>query len=201
MPIDPLRKRRDEALAQLDLGRIYGQVLLFASSRARSREDGQELAQRVFKEAIDPDGSPWDPDRNPDLGLFLLGRVMGALARDRKRLLVRANPRAISAIEGRFYSPPPTPIDVFQQRQRAEEAKRQWAELRASFDGEGNELARGLLDQYEAGTMEAAPQARALGAEIADVYRERRRIARRARALRGSDSDSQEPGDDGEVGT
>jgi hypothetical protein len=201
VPVDPLRKRRDEALARLDLGRIYAQVLLYASSRAHSREEGQELAQRVFTEALEPNGSPWDPDASPDLGLFLIGRVRGALAQDRMRRAVRESPQAVGAIEQRFYSASPTPIDLFQQRRRAEEAHREWARLRASFDEEGDAFARQVLDQYEAGTTEAAQQALALGADIAEVYRERRRIARRARALRGSADDAKDPGDDGEVGT
>ena len=89
-PSSPLQA----ALARVDLGRVHAQIVAYAISRLRSRDAGEELAQRVLVEAIDPDGRPWDPEHEPDLARHLVGRVNSAILNDYKKARVRSDPRA-----------------------------------------------------------------------------------------------------------
>jgi DNA-directed RNA polymerase specialized sigma24 family protein len=199
---DSPESRRRAALAKLDVGRVYAQISKYARYRARSQDRGAELAQRVFAEAVDPERSHWDPERDPDLARFLVGRVNGALAAERKKRRVRADPRAVASIEARYYGAELGPDEQMEERQRATHTA---AMLRAAFEGYGDELERKVLEQYEDGVLTAAEQARALGVDIGDVYRARRRIARHVRMLQDADRELDEPAErdarDQEVGT
>ena len=104
------RKRTEGARERSEQARIDGERACQRSDRpwidgehARSQDHGVEFAQHVFAEAVDPERSHWDPERDPDLARFLVGRVNGALATDRKKLRVRADPRAVASIEARYY--------------------------------------------------------------------------------------------------
>ncbi len=194
MAVDSARTSLERALAALDLGRVYVQTVKYASFRARSSDLGRELAQKVLAAAIDPGGSSWDPEREPDLFRHLVGRVNGALALERKKLRLRADPQVVAELTERLYSPAATPLALLEERENRERDGRRWQTLRDSFAGPGDELARKILDQYETGTEGAADQARALGADIAEIYLERRRIARRARATRAGEDAHREAG-------
>jgi DNA-directed RNA polymerase specialized sigma24 family protein len=199
---DSPESRRRAALAKLDIGRVYAQIAKYARYRARSQDRGAELAQRVFVEAFDPQRSPWDPERDPDLTRFLIGRVNGALAGERKKERVRADPRAVASIETRYYGAELGPDEQMEERQQSTHTV---AMLRAAFEGYGDELERRVLEQYEEGVLTAAEQARVLGVDIGDVYRARRRITRHVRMLQDADrelGDRYAPdGQDQEVGT
>ncbi|MGH7271109.1 MAG: hypothetical protein ACREJ3_11825 [Polyangiaceae bacterium] len=179
----------ERALAQIDLARVRTQIVRYATARTRSREHGEELAQMALTGAIDPQGSPWDPERDPDFARYLIGRVNGALASERKKLRLRADPGIVAMLWQRIYRPAQTPGDVAIERERREGLDRRWRALRESFDGASDSLALRVLDQYEEGTIDAAAQAQALGADVCEVYAQHKRIARRARALRGDGSD------------
>jgi hypothetical protein len=188
VPVQPTRLR--SALAATDLERVCAQILKFASNRARSHDLGAELAQKVLAEAIDPEGSPWNPDHEPDFFRHLVGRVNGALAAERKRLRLRAAPHFLEAVANQVYGPVPTPDDALDERARRELWDARWKTVRRSFEDVGNEVARKVLDQYELGNCSVAGQQSALGEELATLYRERERIVRRARALREKESPS-----------
>ncbi len=182
-PGDP-KTRLQAALERVDLPRICAQLVRYASRRAGSRDLGRELAQKTLADAIDPDRSPWDPDRDPDLAYHLIGRVNGALAIERKKERLREHPTVVSAIEDRFQRPPPTPEAALVHHETREHGARLWRALCASFEADGDALGRKVLDQYADGNEDAAGQAHALRVDVRDVYDARRRIARRARALR-----------------
>ncbi len=100
-PSSPLQA----ALARVDLGRVHAQIVAYAISRLRSRDAGEELAQRVLVEAIDPDGRPWDPEREPELARHLIGRVNSAILNDYKKARGRSDPRAHDAVERQMDQP------------------------------------------------------------------------------------------------
>ena len=188
-PSSPLQA----ALARVDLGRVHAQIVAYAISRLRSRDAGEELAQRVLVEAIDPDGRPWDPAREPDLARHLVGRVNSAILNDYKKARVRSDPRAHDTIERLGPQPMPRPDELLDARRRSERDARCIEATRASFEAEGDTLALRVLGEYASEVTGAAEQARALGADVREVYEARRRIARRARTLRVRQSDTDGP--------
>jgi hypothetical protein len=178
---DDARSRRDAALALVDLRRVYASVLAFAVGRARSRDHGEELVQRVMAAAIDPEQSPWDPERDPDLARYLMGRVNGALASDRKKARLRSDSATVAAVVLEHYEPKRTVEDDLAARQRD---ARDLAELYARFAGDDGAVERALLDLYQAGVSDVGEQAASIGVDVPEVYRARRRIVRNAREIR-----------------
>jgi len=171
------------AATRVDWARTHAQVLRYAIYRTKSRDLAGEIAQQVLADAIDPDGAPWDPEREPDIMRHLIGRVNGAVAVARKKERLRRRKSVVAHVIDLLTRPVRTPAEESEMRQRTQDYRARWAALRASFDAEGDTLASQVLDQYEKGTIHAPDQARALGLEAPQVHDVRRRITRRARAL------------------
>src|SRR5438309_7351644 len=111
-----IQKSQSADLCPKYVEKVYAQTLRYAVYRTRSKERGRELAHEVLLQALDPtptrDGhplEPWDRNKNPDLGGYLIGQVDGAVARERKADRVRRDARVVGAIETRLYPPVPTP--------------------------------------------------------------------------------------------
>ncbi len=183
------------ALRKVAWGSVSAVLVKYASRRARSNVLGEELMRKVIAEVIDPERSHWDPEKEPDIVRYLIGRIDGALAVERRKEKLRASPHVVARIEQEFTQAVPTPEDVLDARQRGEGYAALWGRLRSGFETSGDDLALKVIAQYEDGRSDAAEQARRIGAEQRDVVAARRRIARRARALRdgedGPDEDEE----------
>jgi hypothetical protein len=194
-PDDRSKKARlAKALEGLDMGRVYAQVVAYASKKADTREMAREFAQKYLVEAIDPETSLWDPDALP-LVVYVIGRVRGGLAAARRANKLRTEDRLVVEVKQRVVRTVPGPDRMLQANARRAGILAILREVRESFEAEAaSEFVLSVMDQYEAGTMKAGEQAAALGADMDDVYVARRAIKRRAAAIRARKA--HEAGDD-----
>lgn len=177
------------AIALVDWERTHAQILRYAISRMKSRDRASDITQQVIAGALDPDGSPWDPEREPDIVRHLIGRVNGAVAVERRKDRLRRDPGVVERIRDLLGRPVRTPEGELEARRRLEGYQARWKALRESFETDGDTLALQVLAQYENGAIHAPEQSRALGVDVRQIHDVRRRITRRARALTPKDTD------------
>jgi hypothetical protein len=184
-PVDPPRRARlEQALSGLDMARLYGQVLAYACKKADTREMAEDLTQKYFVEAIDPETSLWDPDKLP-IHVYVMGRVRGALAATRRADHLHNEDHILEEVKQHFPRSVAGPDHALAVRARHEAIAALVRDIRARCEAEpGGALASLVLDLYEKGVMKAAEQAATLGVAIDDVYVARRAITRRAKAIR-----------------
>jgi hypothetical protein len=84
----------------------------------------------------------------------------------------------------------PRPDEVLEGRENRARLETRLAELRESFEQEGDDLAVEVIDLYLVGANEPREQAEILKADLDDVYQARRRVTRRAEVVRAADRET-----------
>jgi DNA-directed RNA polymerase specialized sigma24 family protein len=161
-----------------------------AYSLTRNEEDANDLGQQAMARVIDPDDSPWDPDKQPNLLLYM-GSLMNGIMSNRRRG-ERRHPT--SSYESASYESEPEPAAAepsgLERIERAEEAARMQRRvdlLRQRLTGDTLALAK--IDLMVQGIDEVAEQAALLKCTVADVYAANRRIAYHVAQMRSAAPD------------
>jgi len=158
-------------------------IFLRAYSLTRSLADARELAQEAMTSAIDPAGSPWDPDTEPDL-LFHVGSLMNSAAANRRRGERRHPFIHYKPEKDLRLDPAPTAEDLMVQEDDVAELERRMADLRDSLAGD--DIALGKIDLLYRGIEDAASQAKLLGCSVTDIRRATERIAYQVNLIHGA---------------
>ncbi len=154
--------------------RLRKKIFLHAYSLTENLADAGELAQEGMTRAIDPKGSPWDPEKQPSL-LLHVGSVMNGLAANRRRGEKRHKSVSHKPERDARVDPDPTPEE---QAERAEDLARLqgWMkDLLARLAGDT--IALGKIELMREGIDDAGEQAARLGCTTKDIYRANERIA------------------------
>ncbi len=156
-------------------------LFLYAYRLTQNLPDAKELAQDGMTAAIDPQRSPWDPDRQPNL-LLHIGSVMNSLVANGRRAAGRHPFTPYDPHKDERADPAPTPEEQLLNAEVLAEFDRRLEELRARLTGDG--LALGVLDLHCESVDAAAEQASRLGCDVMDVYRARERLTYHAKQVK-----------------
>jgi DNA-directed RNA polymerase specialized sigma24 family protein len=154
--------------------RLRKKIFVHAYKLTGHLPDAKELAQQGMTRAIDPKGSPWDPDRQPSL-LLHIGSLMNGLARNKRRGDGRHRAEAYDTTGDLHPAPEPT---VLERMESAEELARlgHWMDLLLARLA-GDTLALDKIGLVYQGIDDAAAQAARLQCTVKDIYRANERIA------------------------
>ena len=166
------------ALAALELLRedaaLRKVIVLLAYSLTHNLADAKELAQDAMAKAIDPAGSPWDPDEQPNLKEHL-GSLMNSAMANRRRGERRHPFVPYERGKDLRVDPAPTVEQRMVQEDEASELEGEMVVLRARLAGDT--IALGKIDLLYRGIDDAATQAEHLKCAVAEIYQASKRIA------------------------
>jgi DNA-directed RNA polymerase specialized sigma24 family protein len=183
------------AIALLDRDpRLRKKIFAHAYSLTRNLEDAKDLSQAAIAKAIDPEGSPWDPDAQPNLLLYV-GSLMNTAAFNKRRGEARHPTVGESVLSdhrpGPDAEPEPTP-----------EERLAHAEDLARLEGwldkllvrlAGDEVALAKIELMRDGIDDAAEQAARIGCSVKDTYRANERIAYHAALVKKTAREGERP--------
>ncbi len=149
-------------------------IVAYAYKVTRNLAEAKDLAQEAMMRAIDPDRSPWDPAKQPDLFLHI-GSIINTIIWDRRRAEERHPVDAVDTNDVLHPDPQPRALELMQ---RGEENARYeyWLELlvdRLASDT----VALDVLRLTDDGIDGAAAQAADLHRTVEEIYAANRRIA------------------------
>ncbi len=148
-------------------------ILLQAYSLTRNLADAKELAQDAIAKAIDPAGSPWDPDTEPSLKDYL-GSLMNSAAANRRRGERRHPLVPYEKDKDLRADPAPTVEERMVQEDEVADLEGEMVVLRARLAGD--RIALGKIDLLYRGISDAATQAEHLACTVTDMRRANERI-------------------------
>ncbi len=168
--------------------RLRKQIILRAYAVTGNMADANDLAQQAMMRAIDPEGSPWDPAREPSLLVHLGSLINSRLANLRRG----AGRHPVDPFdEAAVPTDQPGPEASILARDARAEFEAWLVELQRRLDGDGIALAK--LDLALEGVDRAEDQAARLGCSLEDIRSAARRIAYHARIVKSSRPRPAEP--------
>jgi hypothetical protein len=171
-PPPPPLEELDRILRAQDWGSLRARLFRFAFRVTRARARAEELADAVLVDCCDPQGAPWNPNAGLGLVVHALRTMRSRLSAERKKHLVRTDPRTVAAVRD-LAAPARTPEDRLDDAERRARTDRIVAAARARLSGR---IDRGLLDLSLDGVDRPADQAARLGLPIEDIRRARERV-------------------------
>jgi DNA-directed RNA polymerase specialized sigma24 family protein len=147
--------------------------------------DAHDLAHEGMAAAIDPEASPWDPDKQPNLRLHV-GSFMNGVMVNRRRAEARYRSTPFDPKDHDRVDPAPNPEQRLLNAEELAEFERRLERLRERLADDA--IALGMLELFGEGVSAAAELAARLahlGCEVKDVYRARERIAYHAKQVAG----------------
>jgi hypothetical protein len=170
--------------------RLRKKIFAHAYSLTRNLEDAKDLSQAAIAKAIDPEDSPWDPDKQPNL-LFHVGSLMNTAAFNRHRGEARHRTVRYEPSKDHTVDPEPTP------EERIEHAE-EMARLQGWLDKllvrlAGDTVALGKIELMREGIDDAAEQAARLHCSVEDIYRASERIAYHASIVKRAAAKEPDP--------
>jgi DNA-directed RNA polymerase specialized sigma24 family protein len=148
-------------------------ILLHAYSLIRNLADAKEIAQEAMAKAIDPAGSPWDPDTQPSLKAHVGSLVNSAVA-NRRRAERRHPLVPYEKDKDLRADPAPTVEERMVQEDEVAGLEGEMVVLRARLAGD--RIALGKIDLLYRGISDAATQAEHLECTVTDIRRAKERI-------------------------
>jgi hypothetical protein len=179
----PSPEELDRILRAQDWGAVRARLVLFAMAVTRSAHRAEELADAVIVDCCDPQATPWNPNGGLDLVVHALRAMRDRLSAERKKYLVRTDPRNVSVVR-ELTPPPPSPEDQLADARRQARDDRVLAGAR---DRLKEPLDRQLLDLLLDGVDKPAAQAARLRQPIEAIRRARERVTYALRAARKKD--------------
>jgi DNA-directed RNA polymerase specialized sigma24 family protein len=171
--------------------RLRKKVFVHAYSLTRNLEDAKDLAQTGIAKVIDPEDSPWDPDKQPNL-LLHVGSVMNGLARNTNRGHARHPTVAYEPARDPRPDGAPTPEEQFAHAEDLARLQGWLDKLLVRLAGDS--IALGKIDLMRDGIDDAAEQAKRLRCSVEDIYRANERIAYHASIVkRAARKDTDDP--------
>jgi DNA-directed RNA polymerase specialized sigma24 family protein len=161
-----------------------GRLVAFASRRARSWSDGEDLAQAAMVLALyggPRGGQQWDGQGDPFT--FLCGVVRSQLKtrrRAKERGTTEDGPASADGVPASV-----EPEKLVLMREERNETDEQRAALEAAI--EGDEVCRGVLALFEDDVTSEKEQAARLGVTLAEIKNARRRLKYAADRARGKE--------------
>jgi hypothetical protein len=154
--------------------RLRKRIFAYAYKLTGNLPDAKELAQEGMAKAIDPEDSPWDPDKHPKL-LDHIGSLMNTIVANKRRGHRRHPATPYDPKDDLRPDPQPTALD---RLVGAEDLNRyrHWMQLllvRLAGDG----IALGKIELMYDEIDDAAEQAARLKCTVDDIYNANRRIA------------------------
>lgn len=168
-------------------------IFLHAYSLTRNLADAKELAQDAMAKAIDPAGSPWDPDGQPEL-LLHVGSLMNSAGANQRRAEKRHPLIPYEEEEHDVRADPaPSAEDRLVHEDEVARLERQMDDLRARLAGDEVALAKIDLLYRHPEINDAASQAAKLGCSVTKLRRANERIAYHVERIRRSVRDAAGP--------
>ena len=161
--------------------RLRKKIVAHAYTLTRNVQAAKELAQEGIVKAIDPEDSPWDPEKQPSL-LNHIGSLMNSMAWNRRRGEER-HPATVYKPQ-KDQRPDPAPM-ALERMTDAEDVARyeDWLDrLRERLAGDTLALDKIRL-VYE-GIEDASVQAERLHCSVQEIYRANERIAYHAELVK-----------------
>jgi DNA-directed RNA polymerase specialized sigma24 family protein len=159
-------------------------ILRHAYSLTGNLDEAKDLAQQAIARAIDPDGSPWDPDAQPNLVLHV-GSLMNSAASNQRRARVRHPTTTYDPALHDGADPATDPEERVAQAEDVARLERLLDRLLVQLAGDA--VALGKIQLMRAGVDDAEEQARALRCDVKDIYRANERIRYHVALVKASD--------------
>jgi hypothetical protein len=168
----------DRVLRAQDWEGLRKRLYAIAKWRKLSSFQASEIVDAVIVDCCDPNASPWNPNVEPDLVRHAL-RVLGnRLSDERRKDLVRSDPRNV-AVVSELTAPPATPDQLLEDVEKRARDDRVIELTRAHLSGGVDAQ---VFDLSLDGIDGAAEQATRLQLPIDDIRRARKRVKYAIRA-------------------
>jgi hypothetical protein len=166
---------------QLTLEEFYsarGRAIQHAKRRAGSLAKAEELVDEAIAAAFDPNDSPWDREKEPDLARHVLATMSRRLPSQRRNEARRNDSSWQAKAADATLKPARTPEELVGDARRQADAGGVLDDVTAQLRAAGHELPARVLELWRSEIDEPAEQARVLGCSMDEIYRARKIVRR-----------------------
>jgi DNA-directed RNA polymerase specialized sigma24 family protein len=170
--------------------RLRKKIVVYAYRLTKNLADAKDLAHEAMSKAVDPEASPWDPEKQPKL-LDHIGSIVNSLVANRRRGDGRHPSEAFDPDMHRLRDPQPTQLDALLAAEGVARYRIWMDLLRERL--RGDRIALGKIDLMYEGVDDAGQQADRLNCTVDDIYAANRRITYHAELVKREAPEGKSP--------
>jgi DNA-directed RNA polymerase specialized sigma24 family protein len=169
---------RPERLTLDEFNRARTTGLLYAKRRTGSLAKAEDLVDEAIAAAFDPNDSPWDREKEPDLARHVLATMSRRLPSQRRNEARRNDSGWQAKAADATAKPARTPEELVDEARRWAAAGVVLDDVTAQLRAAGHERPAQVLELWRNEVDEPSEQARVLGCSVDEIYRAREVVRR-----------------------